>query len=590
MKRFLSIANALVLGLCFLFSACEKEAKFSSEVHLESFTFEPAANEGLARQVSGVIEGNEIFIRVPNSIDISKAVPSFTSLNGELVGYIGNTVQESGVTPVDLSAPVKYRFVTKNGLSEYMVHGLKSASIVSFGFFAADNAPYLFRDYKADIKKLAIHVDLPINADITKLKARIITTEGAVVQVNGQDFISGGTALDYTTPQTLSLTDAESTIPEEFVVTVGRQTAPVWSRIAMPAMVEEQKIGEVTMEIHPITNQPYLMFRHSGTTVDSKVAMVAFNAETKEWSSLGAISGFSEARADLSSLAFSSDGVPYAAYRDHLAGTNAQYASVQKYENNTWVDVVPKQSSYDRVNYLSLVLDEQNTPYLGYVFTRAAAPYVNRATYAESFRNNTWTGSTFPQSSTGFFARMVKGQDNKLYYLTMDLSAGTSVRKPSVYRLENGNWTLIGKTLVGPANSNSGNIYCDLDATPDGQIYLVYQSNSPAYVTYVMHWDGTSWKQLGDGFAQTTNSSANRDNVALKVHPDGTIYVAYGDAVNGVKVTTFNKTTNNWNTATQLANTNGDKYTMRIAKDGIPYLVTMIDGKIALFKYDIPGL
>jgi len=156
--------------------------------------------------------------------------------------------------------------------------------------------------------------------------------------------------------------------------------------------------------------------------------------------------------------------------------------------------------------------------------------------------------------------------------------------------LDNGVWNLVGNVNVGPAESNSGGINIDLDVTADGQIYMVYQSNSPAYKTFVMHWNGTAWKQLGDGFSQTTSGSANRNNIAVRVHPDGRVFVAYGDANNGVKVTTFNKETGNWNTAMQLSAENGDKYEMRINAEGIPYLITIIDGKAALFKYDIPGL
>jgi len=55
-------------------------------------------------------------------------------------------------------------------------------------------------------------------------------------------------------------------------------------------------------------------------------------------------------------------------------------------------------------------------------------------------------------------------------------------------------------------------------------------------------------------------------------------------------VTTFNEETRNWNAGDQLSAENGDKYEMRISKEGIPYLITIINDKAALFKYDIPGL
>ncbi|MNL16551.1 hypothetical protein D3C87_1376020 [compost metagenome] len=126
--------------------------------------------------------------------------------------------------------------------------------------------------------------------------------------------------------------------------------------------------------------------------------------------------------------------------------------------------------------------------------------------------------------------------------------------------------------------------------TADGQIYMVYQSNSPTYKTFVMHWNGSTWKQFGDGISQSTSSSANRDNVAISIHPDGRVFLAYGDAINGIKVCTFNESIGNWNAATQISAENGNKFVMQISKEGIPYLITVINNKATLFKYDIPGL
>lgn len=591
MKKILSLA-AVIAYATFLFSSCSKqEVIYTDNLQLTSFSFEPAANEGLQQPIHAVIEGRSVYIRIPNAIDITKAVPSFTSTSEPMVAYVGAKVQESGVTVIDMSKPLAYRFQSPNAMSEYTVHALKNASIISFGFYAADNADYLFRDYPGTIVKTAIQVDLPTDADITKLAARITTTTGATIKVNGADFITGKTTLDYTEPQTLELQDAESATAEHFVVTVGRLTAPQWFQMDLPSFWLDAKISSSTFDIHPISNQPYLMIQLLGDKDEQrKAAMAGYDPVKKQWFALGAEDGFSETRVDVISMAFAQDGTPYAAYKDYAVGDNVQYASLQKFENNAWSYVGKQQGSFNRVNYLSLKLDQSDVPYLGYIFTRVAAPYPNRGTYVESFRNGAWSGQTFAQSSTGNASKLFKGKDDKLYYAVMDISQGTAVRKPSIYKLDNGVWTLVGKTLVGPSNSNSGNFGIDLDVTADGQIYMVYQSNSPSYITYVMHWDGVSWKQLGDGFAQMTSSAAYRDNVAVKVHPDGRVFLVYGDQNNGVKVTTYNSSTGNWNPATQISTKNGDKFEMRITAEGIPYLLTTIDSKSVLFKYEIPGL
>ncbi len=588
-KHYCLILITMIFSLFLL--GCKQDALLADNVQLQSFSFDPASNPGLKDAVYGTIEGQHISIRVPNSVDITKAVPSFKGTSEKMVAYVGKDIQESGVTAVDLSKATVYRFVTPNGMSEYSVSAQKSGSILSFGFYAADNPEYLFRDYPATISKLDIKVDLPVDADITKLVARYTVNDGTVLKSNGADFKSKETILDYSNPQTLTLQDLESGTSENFVVQVGRLTAPVWTAMQLPDFLQINNVAEAGLEINPINNQPYVSVQFSGSTDDLRKGLItAFNSESKQWETLGNESGFTPTRADYISLDFSKQGIPYVAFRDYTAGTNAQYASLMKYENNTWSFVGEQQGSFNRVNYLTLKLDENNVPYLGYVFSRASSPYPSRGTYVESLRNGKWTGQSFAQSTTGWFSKMFKGRDNKLYYVVMDLTSGTASRKPSVYRLENGAWNLVGNVNVGPAESNSGGINIDLDVKEDGQIYMVYQSNSPAFKTFVMHWNGSSWKQLGDGISQTTSSSANRDNVAIRIHPDGRIFLAYGDAINGIKVCTYNEATGNWNTAVQVSPENGNKFVMQISDQGIPYLITVINSKAALFKYDIPGL
>ncbi|MCA5006627.1 hypothetical protein [Sphingobacterium bovistauri] len=592
MKRLLAIFTLVILTVT-TFTSCEKDVTFSDDIVLESFTFEPSSNEGLNKSVSATIEGKTIYIRVPNAVDIKAAVPTFRLNQAKNVAFIGSKVVESGVTPIDLSDtnnPTVIRFGAEGSVSEYSIIGVKNASILSFGFYAEDNEGVLFRDYTATITKLAINVDLPIDADVTSLVARYTTTDGATVKYNGAAFVSKQTAVDYTSAVEISLSDDEMESDEIFTVNVGRLTAPVWSEVVLPEFLNVSTTAS-TVEINPLTNQPYVMIQRSGSAdLDRKAVMAGYNPESTSWFSVGDQTGFSDSRIDGVSFTFAKNGDIFAAYKDYLAGTNVQYGTVQKYTNGAWSYVGGIQSTFNRVNYLSIAVDNNDVPYLGYIFARAASPFPNRGTYVESFRNGAWSGGTMAPSTTGFWSKIVKGRDGVLYYLVMDLTSGTGVRKPSVYKLLNDNWSLVGQMNVGPSNSNSGNLNIDLDATEDGQLYLTYQSNNPSYATYVMHWDGNTWKQLGDGIAQTTSGSANRDNVAVKVHPDGRIFFAYSDANNGIKVTTFNNETGNWNPASLLSTSNGNKLEMRISEEGVVYLTTVIDSRVVLFKYDIPVL
>lgn len=588
MKRLLAIVSFIALSST-VFTSCKKEEVLNDDIVLKSFTFEPNTNEGLNKSIQGVIEGKKVFIRIPNAVDGKAAIPTFVTNYAQSVGFIGNTVVESGVTPIDLSKPTTLRLSAEGSMTEYIVEGVKSASILSFGFFAEDNEGVLFKDYKATITKLNINVELPVDADITSLVARYTTTSGATVKFQGSNFQSQVTALDYSNEVELSLTDAEMEGDETFTVTVGRLTAPVWTAMTLPDFLLANATTAI-VEINPLTNQPYLMIQKSGSNdIDRKGVMGGLDATSNTWFSVGDENGFSATRVDAISFTFDNKGTIYSAYKDYTVGTRKDFGSVMAYKDNKWEYVGEQQSLFGKAGYMTIRTDANDVPYVGYVLSAALSPYVNRTPYIESFQDGSWKGGTITPTSTGYYARMVKGRDNQLYYLTMDLTSGSSVRKPSVYKLINGTWTLVGNMNVGPTTSNSGGFNVDLDATEDGKLYLTYQSNSPSYATYVMQWDGTSWNQLGDGIAQTTNGSANRDNVAIKIHPDGRIFFAYSDANNGVRVTTFNKETGNWNTPSVLNTENGSKLELRIAEDGVVYLATIINSKAALFKYDIPG-
>ncbi|MFE7085569.1 hypothetical protein ACFU8T_05240 [Sphingobacterium spiritivorum] len=586
MKKY-TITICLLLILTGIFSSCKKEDTVGN-VQLLSYTFEPASNPGLSNRVEGTIQGNDVFIRVPNSIDINQAIPSFTVNSEKFVAFVGNTVQESGISRINLADTTTYRFSSPGGMSFYTVYALKNASFLSFGFYREDNPDYLFKDYKATIKGLQITVDLPVDADISKLKARYTTSQGATVTVGGLAQTSGKNEQNYEQDVVFELKDEQSQAPDQFTVKVGRLTAPVWSEMNLGDVIGAARASEVKLMVSQFNNLPYLVYTLTDSnTPENRKAVVATYDSTK-WVNVGPSTGISDNRIDGASIDIDRNGVVYVAYKDY-DGTNAQLGSVKKYENGQWSFVGNKQFTGHRVSsYFFVALDSVNTPFLGYTLGAAAAPLANRATYISKYANGAWSGQTLSLSATGFYAKMVRGKDNHLYYVTMDLTGGTATRKPTVYKFRNGNWTVVGTPYIGPAGANSGGINIDLDIDKNGEIYVAYQVNSPSYASYVMHWNGTSWKQFGDGIAQTTSSTATRDNIAVAVHPNGTVFFAYSDNNNGLVVRTFNEDTNNWNAPTQLTSKNGDKLEMKISADGIPYLSTIIDGGVKVYRYDIP--
>lgn len=585
MNRLLTIA-AVIISMMLSFSCKKDHYQIADNIALKTFSLEPGSNPGLTKSIHAVIEGKEVYIRIPNAIDIKNAIPSFTTNSDKIVGFVGKRVIESGVSTLDLSNPVVFRLNSPDGLSEFHVTGLKSAAVLSFGFYAADNEGKLFKDYPAVISKLSIAVDLPVDADVNNLVARYTTTDGATVKYKGATFVSGTTAVDYNQVVELELMDTDMEQPEVFQVTVGRLTAPVWSRVILPAFAQVDA-SSAKLEINPVTKQPYIMFQRSGSQ-DSlrKAILLGFDASDNKWFNVGPESGFSASRVSDVSFSFDNNGIIYAAYKDYDAGDRAQNASVQKFTDNKWQYVGGQQGSHDRVNVLSSQVDKYGKPYLSYALARAASPFANRAAIVESY-STTWNPGVYSAIGDAVFTKLIKGQDDNLYLLLMPRTN----RKPSILKLDNGTWSPVGGLGVGTSFANAAaGLDIDADVTENGEVYLTYQAyEGTTYITYVMHWNGTKWQQLGDGIpAVLANSTGNRNNIAVKVHPDGRVFFAYGDGGLGLNVTTYNKETGNWNTAVKI-NNGSDKYEMRISNQGVPYLVTITDGKVALYKYDIPG-
>lgn len=570
---------------------CRKDKTPDPAPEFTSFSLNQSSNPGLSANVEGVIDGKTISLRIPNSIDITKVVPSFSVSASNAIVYVGSAVQQSGSTEQDFSAPVTYRLVSESGSTEYTVNALRNAAILSFGFYAEDNDGVLFRDYVGELSGLNITVNLPLDAPVDALVARYTTTSGATVTVGGTSQQSQTTVNNFTNPVTYEVSDAQSEAPDRFVVTIGRLTAPEWTSVSMTGL--PTNTTGLRLAVHPVTNAPYVIYgipaSAAETTSDRKAVAAYLDGNT--WKYLGPESGFSTDRVDVVGITIDNDGVIYAAYKDFDPSGDEQMATVQKFTNNAWSLVGQRQFTDHRVNHLSIAVGDDKQPVLGYVLARADAGLPNRAPFTLQWSNNAWVSRPVPGISTAFFARTFTGNDGNVYYAVMDMTVSTNDRRPTLLRLNNGTWETVGTRLVSPTPDVFGAILIDGAVAEDGTAYLVFQSQPNADKTsYVMRYNGTAWEHIGAEILHTATSNSQRDNIAVAVHPNGTLYFAHAD-VNGLLVSTFNEQTNNWNPFVTLTTAKVDKLDLKITKDGVPYLLTTDadSGNPMLYKFDIPN-
>ncbi len=82
-------------------------AASSSAKDITAFSFTAAANTALDQDVTAVIDESAITATVPHGTDIAALKATFTLSSGASV-YVGDTLQESGVTANDFTGPVTY--------------------------------------------------------------------------------------------------------------------------------------------------------------------------------------------------------------------------------------------------------------------------------------------------------------------------------------------------------------------------------------------------------------------------------------------------------------------------------------------------
>ena len=138
----------LLLALCavILFAGCPTEPVGPTEpVVITEFSF-----DGLDTKVSGTITGSEIDLNVPYGTDVSSLVATFITTGNDV--FIDETLQESGVTLNDFSAPLTY----------------------TVSAFSADTVEYTVNVY-ITVNRAQLDTMIAADADVTRVDVSNIT-------------------------------------------------------------------------------------------------------------------------------------------------------------------------------------------------------------------------------------------------------------------------------------------------------------------------------------------------------------------------------------------------------------------------------
>ena len=458
--------------------------------------------------------------------------------------------------------------------------------LLSFGFYAEDNEDNLFRDYVVStVTGNAIQIELPKDADRTKLVARFTTTDNATVTVSGVPQQSGTTKTNFSTPVDYIITEGKTNA--RYTVTIANAADYVWTKVG--TYEDNTTTGDYYMKVNLTTGEPYFAYKLSATeTADQKAYVVKYQ---NGWSSVGGAISAGRIGGYLG-LTFNNEGQPYVTYPDYT-GTVAQSPSVHYYNGSTWARLGDAGLFSSSVTYTALGINPANNqPILfNYLNSASGGPLARRALAVSSYNGTTWS-----------IASQVTGRPESLYsgpmktktvgdilYLAVFNSGGTQTY--SVYTYKQGTWTtIIDKKIEDPLfNSYLSDIGMDVDH--DGNIYIVIADNADGSGTYKLRVkkytaSTATWSQVGNLINVDVSKGKN---YSIAVSPSGTPHVLYRNDAGYPIVVAFDTEAKDWGTPKvleEVASKSTNVY-LDFAADGTGYASYInTPGNIVLYKYD----
>lgn len=241
MQKSLHAFLSFIVPLFVLLVGCKNDVADEEKDYFTAYRIEAAFNSDyLNKDIEGKIDGNKIILQLPDGLDLSNLIATFTHSGKEV--YVGSVRQVSGQSANDFTKQTTYAIVSKNGTKNlYQTEIQKiddSGNIFLLFGFLKENNDFLLKDYTADITDGKLEISLPATA---KSLAASFRTNAKEVLVNGVPQTDGSTVNDFSKPITYTLVSAQgvkknysvsvtwtSSIPHFFVTT--DNGAPITSK------------------------------------------------------------------------------------------------------------------------------------------------------------------------------------------------------------------------------------------------------------------------------------------------------------------------------------------------------------------------
>ena len=128
---------------------------------------------------------------------------------------------------------------------------VKAPELLTFGFYAEDNAGVLSKDYVATIgTDKNVSISMPATIDKSTLVARFTTNDGNTVMVEGVTQESGKSKNNYSKPVDVIVANSNGTTNAKYTINITKATAQTWKSLA--DFADTQCYAGSVLKVNPV--------------------------------------------------------------------------------------------------------------------------------------------------------------------------------------------------------------------------------------------------------------------------------------------------------------------------------------------------
>ncbi len=289
------------------------------------------------------------------------------------------------------------------------------------------------------------------------------------------------------------------------------QTCPTWSNVGS-ADFSASNAEFLTIAISS-TGTPYIAFRDNASS--GRATVMRYNGSS--WGIVGS-AGFSAGVVQFTQIAIDGSGTPYVGYVD---GANGSKPTVMKFNGTSWVTVGTPAFSVAHTNYMSLAIGSGGAPYAVYNDNGLGSKAV-----VKRFDGTNWVAVG---PATGFSAGSVNTTDIAIDgsgtpYVSFE--DGNASQRATVMKFDGTNWVNVGAAAFSAGQAQA----IDIELNPSGAPYVIFSDATVSNKTTVMRFDGTSWGIVGSAGI----SAGTTPYIDMAIDGSGTPYAAFTDGGVGV--------------------------------------------------------